>query len=259
MCRKTEADETYIVGAARKAQPVERLEAKHREFQKRMMAGFTAVAATPTNATATAPFTAPQRAVLGESSSSSSRTRTSGSVTRSSSSQQSQEDVFRASMASSTAPRPNGRLQIFADPSGTESPEAAAAPWAELGTRKSRVKENVPDVSKAAGTTLRQAGKSKRTASGSSAPKMAVFVDPGTEEEASSSIMPPPPTATKKKPRVISGSKGSIIIFRDDNVEDKDSEPVVPSTPKFVPYTDEDVSKFYDSCRSLCGSISPTS
>ncbi|TCD71974.1 Mitotic spindle checkpoint component mad3 [Steccherinum ochraceum] len=242
--RKTEADETYLVGIARKAQPTERLEAKHREFQKRMMAGYTAPAAATPDPAPAGPSTAPRRAVLGDSAtSSSSRTRS----TRSSSTRQSQEDVFRGPLASSSTPtasRPNARMQIFVDPSGADSPDVAAAPWQELGTRKSRVKENVPEVSKAAGTTLRQAGKSKRTASGSGAPKMAVFVDPGPEEpsasSSSSSMRPPPAPATAKKSRVASGSKSSISIFVDEEADAKGSEPAVPSTPKFVPFQDED-------------------
>ncbi|THH23190.1 hypothetical protein EUX98_g7987 [Antrodiella citrinella] len=233
--RKTEADEIYMVGIARKAQPLERLETKHREFQKRMMAGFTAAAAAaPANPTPIASTTAPRRAVLGESSS---RTRTSGSISRSASSRPPHEDASRTpSTSTSTAPRSNGRMQIFMDPSGSESPDAAAAPWPELGTRKARVKENVPEVSKAVGTTLRQAGKSKRTASGSSTPKMAVFVDPGPEENET----PPPPTTTTKKSRVASGSKASLTVFRDDAAEEKHTELVVPSTPKFVPFKDND-------------------
>ncbi|KIP12120.1 hypothetical protein PHLGIDRAFT_62400, partial [Phlebiopsis gigantea 11061_1 CR5-6] len=35
--RKTHADDTYRIGIARKASPIERLEARYKEFQKRMM------------------------------------------------------------------------------------------------------------------------------------------------------------------------------------------------------------------------------
>ncbi|RPD61278.1 hypothetical protein L227DRAFT_524419 [Lentinus tigrinus ALCF2SS1-6] len=221
--RRVEADETYLLGIARKAAPLERLEARHREFQKRMMASPTLPSSSssdpPTENVPTfagAPAPASRRQVLGEPpASSSSRTRSSRSGSMRSPSVS--EDVFSAP----AAPRPNGRMPIFVDPSGDveNDPDAAAnpSPWPELGTRKSRIKENTMEVSKAAGTTLRNAGRSKRTASSSS--KIAVFRDPGPSEDAVSEEMPPPPVPPAKKEKSRSASKGSMSIFRDEDAE----------------------------------------
>ncbi|KAI0763095.1 Mad3/BUB1 homology region 1-domain-containing protein [Trametes elegans] len=236
--RRVEADGTYMLGIARKAPPLERLEAKHREFQKRMMASPTlpsSSSATSSDGFGASSGTNTRRRPLGDpAGASSSSTRTSSSRSGSTRAQSSitNEDVF----AAPSAPRPNGRLPIFIDPSGdTENdPEQATnpSPWPELGTRKARIKENTMEVSKAAGSTLRQAGRSKRAPSGS---KITVFRDPTGE---ASGEMPPPPAPTGKKEKSRSASKGSIAIFRDE--EPPKAEPAVPSTPKFVPFRDEE-------------------
>ncbi|KAI0366842.1 hypothetical protein BV20DRAFT_1025640 [Pilatotrama ljubarskyi] len=241
--RRVEADETYLLGIARKVAPLERLEAKHREFQKRMMASLTLPAsssssASPSESAASTPSTtATRRRPLGEPaapSTSSSRTRSSrtGSIRTPSIN----EDVF----AAPAAPRPNGRMHIFVDPSGDaeNDPDQATnpTPWPELGTRKARIKENTVEVSKASGSTLRQAGRTKRTASG---PKIAVFRDPAPEEEAEGS-MPPPPVPPSKTEKGKSASKSAIPIFRDEAEDSGKPEPSVPPTPKFVPFRDEE-------------------
>ncbi|KAI0822994.1 Mad3/BUB1 homology region 1-domain-containing protein [Trametes gibbosa] len=235
--RRVEADETYMLGIARKAAPLERLEARHREFQKRMMASPTlpsssfASSATP----AAAPSTNTRRKPLGDPApSSSSRTRsTRAGSTRS---PPISEDVFSAP----TAPRPNGRMPVFVDPSGDaeNDPDQATnpTPWPELGTRKTRIKENTVEVSKAAGSTLRQAGRSKRAPSG---PKIAVFRDPAPDEGPSAEMPPPPVPVAKTKGK--STGKSSIAIFRDEDEPASKSEPAVPSTPKFVPFRDEEL------------------
>ncbi|KAI0676450.1 Mad3/BUB1 homology region 1-domain-containing protein [Trametes maxima] len=238
--RRVEADDTYMLGIARKAAPLERLEAKHREFQKRMMATPTLPSSSSTTsitASDTSIASTTRRKPLGDpapsSSSSSSRTRSSrvGSTRTPSASQ----DVFSAP----AAPRPNGRLPIFVDPSGDaeNDPDQATnpTPWPELGTRKSRIKENTVEVSKAAGSTLRQAGKSRRAPSGS---KIAVFRDPGPDEDAAG--MPPPPVPAAKKEKGRTASKSSISIFRDEDEQTDKPEQSVPSTPKFVPFRDEE-------------------
>ncbi|KAI0356079.1 hypothetical protein OH77DRAFT_1424398 [Trametes cingulata] len=242
--RRVEADETYMLGIARKAAPLERLEAKHREFQKRMMASPTIPASSSSSASLAEPATsssssnaAARRRPLGEpaaGSSSSSRTRSArAGSTRTPSVN---EDVF----AAPAAPRPNGRMPIFVDPSGDaeNDPDQATnpTPWPELGTRKSRIKENTVEVSKASGSTLRQAGRSKRTASG---PKIAVFRDPAPEEEAEAS-MPPPPLPPSKAEKGKSASKSTIPIFRDEAEDPGKPESAVPPTPKFVPFRDEE-------------------
>ncbi|KAH9899318.1 Mad3/BUB1 homology region 1-domain-containing protein [Cubamyces lactineus] len=238
--RRVEADETYMLGIARKAAPLERLEAKHREFQKRMMASPSLPSSSSSTSTADpdAPSatSAPRRRPLGEPAASSSSSRTRSTRAGSTRAPSVSEDVF----AAPAAPRPNGRMPIFVDPTGDaeNDPDQATnpTPWPELGTRKSRIKENTMEVSKAAGSTLRQAGKSRRVASGS---KITVFRDPGPSEDAAEDMPPPPVPAAKKKEKGKIGSKSSISIFCDEEAPSK-PEPSVPSTPKFVPFRDEE-------------------
>ncbi|KAF9010081.1 Mad3/BUB1 homology region 1-domain-containing protein [Cyathus striatus] len=51
----------------------------------------------------------------------------------------------RPPASSVPSPSPNGRMQIFVDPTGAESQEAASSSntWTDIGTRKTRIKENV--------------------------------------------------------------------------------------------------------------------
>ncbi|KAH9855355.1 Mad3/BUB1 homology region 1-domain-containing protein [Lenzites betulinus] len=238
--RRVEADETYLLGIARKAAPLERLEAKHREFQKRMMASPTLPSSSSASSTASASPAAPttattRRKPLGDPgpAASSSRARSTRAVSARNPSIS--EDVFSAP----AAPRPNGRMPIFVDPSGDveNDPDQATnpTPWPELGTRKTRVKENTVEVSKAAGSTLRQAGRSKRAPSGS---KIAVFRDPAPDEEPSAEMPPPPVPVAKAKGKP--AAKSAIAIFRDEDEPAGKPEPSVPSTPKFVPFKDEE-------------------
>ena len=74
----------------------------------------------------------------------------------------------------SSAPRPNGHLQVFVDPSGPLYGEIQRTLKHHIQTSV-RVKENVPETKKAGGTTLKRAGKSKRVASGPVLSKIAVF------------------------------------------------------------------------------------
>ena len=70
-------------------------------------------------------------------------------------------------------PRPNARPQVFVDPDGFEGRAAeveGVVSFPGLGARKTRVKENVKEVSKMAGATLKQVGKSKHIASSGAAP-----------------------------------------------------------------------------------------
>ncbi|KAI0738972.1 Mad3/BUB1 homology region 1-domain-containing protein [Daedaleopsis nitida] len=267
--RRAEADDTYLLGIARKASPLERLEAKHREFQKRMMASPTLPASNSLDpATENEPpsaTNAASRRVLGEPpASSSSRSRSSRMASTRAPSVS--EDVFSAPAPA----RPNARMPIFVDPAGDAENDPNQAtnptPWPELGTRKTRVKENTVEVSKAAGTTLRHAGRATRAASSS---RIAVFRDPGPEAAGSGEMLPPPvPPAKKEKTRTASkssisvfrdesaeagpseaqakkgksrsASKSSIVVFRDE--DDQSDLPAVPSTPKFVPFRDEEPS-----------------
>lgn len=186
------------------------------------------------------------------------------------------DDVFTVPSVPTTREAPNARLQVFVDPSPVTSSilgEEDQTPYPDIGTRKTRVKENVPEVKKASGTVLRQAGKTKRVASASSAiggSKIAVFKDPaeGTIPAASKSgfaifedpgqaemyppttkpsksgfaifadpagDMPPPPVPAKTPARKPSAS--GIVPFKD--------EPIPPTpTAAFTPFRDEVCSLF---------------
>jgi hypothetical protein len=138
-------------------------------------------------------------------------------------------------------------MQVFVDPSGASADEALAAedtvatPWNELGTRKERIKENVPKVSKLRGTTLSQPGRQQRVTSApavSMSSRISVFRDPTPGE---GDPMPPPLAApdakVRGKEREVPKTPGcsSIIPFKDEVKE-------APSTPRFVPFKDDVVS-----------------
>lgn len=163
-------------------------------------------------------------------------------------------------------PRPNARPQVFVDPDGSESRAVQAEEtisFPDIGTRKTRVKENVKEVSKMAGTTLKQAGKSKRIASSGASPRFVPFRDPEPDENANGKdSMPPPPIPVNPLRRSHDGGipqtpsrRAPFVPFRDAEPEvqqtpsrrtafvpfrDTDGESVpVPTTPKFTPYRDE--------------------
>ena len=140
-------------------------------------------------------------------------------------------------MAASLQPVSNSRLQIFVDPSGAESQLATAAAneWNALESRKIRVKENVPEVKKLGGSTLKQAGRSKRIASSSSASSSSKIVPYRDTAD-----MPPPPVPSSSSSKDRSSSaktpdKG-FVPFIDTP---KETAAMVPSTPKFTPFRDE--------------------
>ncbi|CAK5261949.1 unnamed protein product [Mycena citricolor] len=199
--RRKEADAMYQLGIARRATDVDHLKARHAEFQKRMMS--VVAPATPVEPAVNTP--GPHRSartVLGTSSSSSSAL-----AAASGSSRTPLPAAQRPPSAATNAP-----FQIFEDSTSA----ASAAPgnaFPDVGTRKTRVKENVPETRKMAGTTIKQAGKKKRLASGGAATSSFVpYVD--TEEDA----MPAPSLPVKS----------TIAVS-------------VDSTPKFVPFQDETV------------------
>ncbi|EGO03742.1 hypothetical protein SERLA73DRAFT_102006 [Serpula lacrymans var. lacrymans S7.3] len=221
--RRSDADNAYLLGIARKAEPLDRLKGKHREFQKRMM---TSTAAPPP--TRDVPPAAP-RTVLRTSSVSSARASSS------------QGDVFASTQP--TRPTPNGRLQVFVDPSGSDLQEApdTPTPWSDVGTRKTRVKENVPEVRKAGGTTLKQAGRSRRvvSASGSATSRIVPFRDPGPGQgvEVNEMLPPPVPISKHKDNTPKTPARNSSIVPFVDGTGGADGG--VPSTPKFTPFRDE--------------------
>lgn len=50
--------------------------------------------------------------------------------------------------------------------------------------------------------------------------------------------MPPPPVPMVKKSEK---AKSAVVVFRDDGADNDDRSPTLPSTPKFVPFRDEEV------------------
>ncbi|OAX35075.1 hypothetical protein K503DRAFT_851389 [Rhizopogon vinicolor AM-OR11-026] len=235
--RRSEADTAYLLGIARQAVPLDRLVAKHGEFQKRMM---TAAAMPPPPA----PNAPPRRTALGVASSSSTAAPLSGSTSRiPSTSSQADSRGFRPG----SRPGSNARLQIFVDHSGAESADAADSftSYPDVGTRKSRVKENIPEVGKAAGSTLKQAGRTRRIVSGSSsvvASKIVPFRDPGPDEVETRSAMPPPPVPmSKQKDAALKTPAKNSTIVPSHGISDGVGcdGGGIPSTPRFTPFRDD--------------------
>lgn len=232
--RRSEADAAYLLGIARQAFPLDRLVTKHGEFQKRMM---TAATIPPQRA----PNAPPRRTALGVTSSSSAAVPLFVSNSQAPSSS-SQADAH----GSRPGPRlrTNTRLQIFVDPSGAESADAtdSVTPYPDIGTRKSRVKENIPEVSKAAGSTLNQAGRTRRIASGLNsgaiAPKIVPFRDPGPDMDIEAKVVmaPPPVPMSRQKDAVPKTPTRTSAITPFHDVPDGGG---IPSTPQFTPFRDE--------------------
>lgn len=241
--RRVDADETYLLGINRQASPIERLQAKYQEFQKRMMLATPLEATSPLEQPPPVSTTATQRKVLGESTSTSRLPRSTSTTAFA----RPQEDVFGSVSGQYPRPRPNSRMPVFVDPSGASAEETLAAgdtgltPWNELGSRKERVKENRPGVSKLNGTTLRQPGRQQRviSAPAASTSRIAVFRDAAPSE---GDLMPPPlvgPGAkVRGKEREIvpkTPARSAIVPFKDEAKE-------TPSTPQFTPFKDDVVS-----------------
>lgn len=208
--RRKEADEAYSLGIARRASPLDHLENRYHDFQKRMMSTFPRHNPTPE----AIPTSQARRPALAQT-------------------------LAPAApvLAASLQPASNSRLQIFVDPSGAESQlaEAAANEWNALESRKIRVKENVPEVKKFGGSTLKQAGRSKRIASSSSASSSSKIIPYRDTAD-----MPPPPVhiSSSSKDRS-SSSKTPDRGFAPFIDTPKESAAMVPSTPKFTPFRDE--------------------
>ncbi|KAJ8501613.1 hypothetical protein ONZ45_g12090 [Pleurotus djamor] len=195
---RSAADKIYSLGVARQAEPSDRLHSRYREFQKRMMTA----APLPEVAPAPQPLAPPPKRVALRTTSVSSTP----SITPAPSSS-----------------RPNGRLQVFVDPSGEDS-AADGNEWSELGSRKTRVKENVPETRKMTGTKIKQSGKTQRLASASkpsSSSKIVPFRDPVPGDDTTE--MPPP----------------SIIPSTKAKGKARDDAKPTPSRSPFVPFTDE--------------------
>ena len=208
----------------------------------------------PTDSSSSTPMPTSQRKALGDASSLRHTTRT----TRASSSTPSSTPIIQQT----TRPQTNARMQVFVDPSPKDvaSPvanEDDTSPWPDLGTRKSRIKENIKEATKAAGTTLPQTRRAQRSTPSQGAPKISVYRDPVLQEDEETTAdmnsheMPPPPLPaggsksttgrsiavfrdedTKAAPAIKkakSSSKSSIPVFRD---EDTTSRPTPPAHSK---------------------------
>lgn len=233
----------FFLGINRQAEPLSRLRTKHTEFQKRLMASL----AVPPPKDAPAPAVTKRPALAPSKSSHKPKAAsTSGG--------------FPSTVP--VQPRPNARPQVFVDPDGSEGRAAQveeAVSFPDVGTRKTRVKENTKEVSKMAGTTLKQAGKSKRVGPSETAPKFTPFRDPGPDENPNEpESMPPPPVPVnplRSQDGVVPQTpsrRAAFVPFRDSEAEfqgqtpsrsapsrDRDGETALPSTPKFAPYRDE--------------------
>ncbi|KAF7763603.1 hypothetical protein Agabi119p4_8140 [Agaricus bisporus var. burnettii] len=207
--RRKEADDAYGLGIARRADPLDHLQERYNDFQKRMMSNMMLLP-TPATTTITASSQKPRPALattLKPSTSSSSTRPSSSSISRS-------------------------------------TPDS----WQDIGTRKSRVKENVPEVKKIGGTTLKQAGRGKRIASASasgssSGSKIAVYRDSGPGDM-------PPPTGPPSKTKVAAVAKApppktSRTASFSPFVDGPSAATLVtaptgpPATPKFTPFKDD--------------------
>ncbi|KAF8725099.1 hypothetical protein AX14_008387 [Amanita brunnescens Koide BX004] len=215
--RKKDADDVYKLGIARKALPLDRLQNRYNEFQKRMLSA----AAMPSTANSL------------DASSSTSESRSSRPQRPALTTSRSTLTPSGSSRPTSTPSVPNSRLQIFVDPSGSEAEAAEAAAWPDLGTRKSRVKENIPEVKKLSGTTIKQSGRSKRVTSGSSgnsavasSSRLVPYRDPEPVG------MPPPPVPASKK-------SATYAPFMDCG-DATEALPSTPATPRFTPFRDDD-------------------
>lgn len=161
----------------------------------------------------------------------------SGSLGRSHAPSSSQGDVF----GSGSRTVSNSRLQIFVDPTGSEPQEESRMSYPDIGTRKSRVKENVPEVQKATGTTLKNAGRVRRVASGSSTlgastggtSKIVPYRDPGPLAFAEDGSTSAP--LTPKLPPKTPARNVTVVPFRDPDCPGDG----VPYTPRFTPFRDE--------------------
>ncbi|KAF4564557.1 Mitotic spindle checkpoint component mad3 [Pleurotus pulmonarius] len=216
--RRNAADEIYMLGVARQAEPLDRLHLRYREFQKRMMTAAPLPSA-PTPPPATVP--APKRVALRTTSVSPST------------------PAPRPPPAPSSS-RPNGRLQVFVDPTD-EAPEAAEGnAWSDLGTRKTRVKENVRETQKMGGTKIKQAGKTQRMAvAHAPAPTIPPAKAKGKGKEGKPSskggFVPFKDDEPSAPPKA--DSKGKFVPFKDDECQ---ALPQTPAKPSFVPFKDDD-------------------
>jgi checkpoint serine/threonine-protein kinase len=163
--RKKKADEVFKLGVARRAQPLEKLKARHAAFLDRIMAINGVIPEDePVHTNASNSARTPGRAILGQS-----------AVAGPSS-------IAGATTTQQLAPslrvpaKNNGsRMAIFADGHGEGEAGEAGAPseWADFGTRDGRRKENVVEATPWKGETMPQSAAKLRVAPRT--PKIEVF------------------------------------------------------------------------------------
>lgn len=218
-CRRSAADEIYALGIARKAQPLEKLKNKYSEFKKRMLSTSSLSSIPSESSTPSSTITSSNRRTVLSTTGSSSVLHT---------------DVFGST--TTNPPRPNGRLQVFVDDapgSATTTDDVeTTTPWPDIGTRKTRIKENTQSSSKPDGVKIKQAGKSKRIAEASGKSKsstLAIFRDPD-------------PAETAQTPARGSSSSG-FVAFKDAPAPA--ATPAAFKAPAFQPFRDDIVSGFF--------------
>ncbi|KAJ3574941.1 hypothetical protein NP233_g1416 [Leucocoprinus birnbaumii] len=248
--RRKEADEAYSLGIARKASPLEHLQERYNDFQKRMMSNMMLPPAPPPSTTLVS--SQKPRAALATTSIRPPAPASSSTATR-----QTPRSVSTPMSASTTS---NSRLQIFVDPSGSSSQtdDPSSDAWNDLGTRKTRVKEKRPRGEEDGRSGSSRSGAGGRSVSGG----FAIFRDPGPNEETndSATTMPPPSLIPKAKgggsgpPKGSGGSsvpktpaKGSFTPFVDDSSAPSSGvtsataqgHPATPKPMTFTPFRDE--------------------
>jgi hypothetical protein len=136
MYRFKEADDIYSLGISRKAHPLARLETRYRNFKSRMMS----TTVTPGNTTSET------------SHPSHIRPRTQRKSVLGSSSNLSNSSGLGLPSTSSVGARPKPKSNsclVFTDETAPTEETPDGSPWADLGTRQSRRKENTQSVTKA--------------------------------------------------------------------------------------------------------------
>jgi spindle assembly checkpoint component MAD3 len=219
--RRKEADEIYTLAIARRVSPLEHIKARYTDFQKRMMCA--AIVPAPTTESTPAPPLAAKRPALGRS------TLDPAGAAPLPSQLRAPRDTASSSSSS------NAPIQIYVDPTGAES-AALGNEWQDLGSRKTRIKENVPEVKKFGGTVLKQKGKSKRLLTGTASSSSIVPFRDGEDA----------PEAEESR-AVASSSKAGFVPFVDEDTttsrlpaksKPASSKPAPPA-PNFVPFRDE--------------------
>jgi hypothetical protein len=219
--RHKEADAIYQLGIARKATPLDKLRSRYGEFQKRMMSG---TSLPPRLEAAPSPATPPlvpatKRTILGTTSA-----------------------ATPIATQTPTTSRPSGNtsIQIFQDTGPSEEVQTNAYP--DLGTRKTRIKENIKDVGKMSGTIMKSRSiSSHRPVPGGSS--IVIFQDPPEDNANPNDEARPKPD---EKPKAPSKGKAPLVftdggrkpsLLANGKAHSKASGPSGKTAPKDTPKT----------------------